>query len=108
MRKSLFAAMLVGALALGALVGWVDSRPGWDDTAITVGALLLLSAAFGAAGPRRAWLWALALGAWVPLLEIPTGQGPAPLVALAVALAGAYLGAGARRLIGGDARALRR
>jgi hypothetical protein len=34
----------VGLLA-GALVGYVDSRPTWDDTGITAGAVFLVSAA---------------------------------------------------------------
>ena len=88
--------LFVVALALGGLVTWVDSRPGWDDTGVTVATLLLLSGVLGFAGPRRPWLWAVALGAWIPLLGITRTQNYATLVALVVTFVGAYGGMAVR------------
>ena len=90
---------LAGALACGALLAWMDSSPGWDDTGITVGLVLLGSAAFGALRPSWAWAAALAIGGWIPIVEIP-GTGN-----LGVARrgggrrGGAFGGALARRLL---------
>ena len=52
----------------------VDSRPGWDDTGITAGLILLACAGLGMAMPERAWLWALLGGQADP----PGGDHPAP------------------------------
>src|SRR5579871_6862609 len=44
--------LLLGAIALGLAIAWVDSRPRWDDTGITVGVLFITSAILGAVSPR--------------------------------------------------------
>jgi len=89
--------LVVLALALGGLLAYVDSRPNWDDTGVLVGILLIASMAFGFMGPRRPWLWALALGLWIPLVGWIRTHSAAPLVALVVAFVGAYLGMAAHR-----------
>ena len=66
MQKVLF----VIALALGLLIAYVDSQPTWDDTGITVLALVVTSGLLGLLSPKRPWLWALAVGVWIPLLAI--------------------------------------
>lgn len=88
--------LLAVAAAVGLGIGIVDSSPHWDDTGITVAALLAASGSLGLVRPRGAWMWALAVGIWIPLLE--SIHNPASLVALAVAFVGAYAGAFARRL----------
>jgi hypothetical protein len=93
--------LLLGALAVGLAVSLVDASPGWDDTGVSAAAMLLVAAAFGAARPARAWLWALAVGLWVPALNIAVRGNPAALLALIPALLGAFAGAGARRLLTG-------
>ena len=85
------------SVAIGVLVGWVDSRPSWDDAGITAAALLLAAALLGAAGPERPWLWALGLGIWVPLFGIAGAGNFGSLLALPFAFAGAYAGSAARR-----------
>jgi hypothetical protein len=86
---------LVGAaIVVGVGIAWLDSRPGWDDTGITVG--MLSVAALGAtllAGGRRPWLWAVLVGGWTPLLEIPSTGQFASLAALVFAALGALTGA---------------
>ena len=70
--------LLAAALAIGAAIAYVDSRPTWDDTGVTAGTLLLSAAALSYFARRRAWLIALAVGIWIPslaLLRRPTWQG---------------------------------
>jgi hypothetical protein len=93
--------LLAGALVLGLALALVDSRPGWDDTGVSAGALLVAAALFGAARPSRAWLWAPALGLWIPVLGIVVRGNLAALIALVPAFLGAFAGAGARRLLTG-------
>lgn len=99
MRRSVLVGMLLGAVCVGLLIAWVDSRPTWDDTGITVGVLLLACAGFGAVRPGYAWLWALAIGAWIPLAGILFAGNYGTLLALAIAFIGAYAGALARRIL---------
>src|SRR5262245_13695936 len=91
--------MLLTALILGMLIAWVDRRPTWDDTGITAGVLLIVSAGFGAVYPRFAWLWAITLGVWIPLFGIVIAHNVGSLLALAIAFIGAYVGSGARSLL---------
>lgn len=96
-----FFVFLLIALAIGLSLAWVDSRPGWDDTAVMVGAILLITAVFGVLQPRRVWIWALAIGGWIPLVGIVLHQNYGSLLALGIALLGAYSGALIRRVLGG-------
>jgi hypothetical protein len=89
--------LLAIALTLGGLVTYVDSRPTWDDTGITVGVLLIISSVLGFVEPKRPWLWALALGLWIPLLSIVRTQNYSAMLALIVTFVGAYGGMAVRR-----------
>ena len=62
--------LLALALGLGGLITYVDTRPNWDDTGVTAMAIFLSCGLLGAVGPRRPWLWALAVGIWIPVLGI--------------------------------------
>ena len=94
-----FWALFIIAVGLGVLIGWIDSRPTWDDAGITVGMVLVATAILGFAMPSRAWVWALAVGVWVPIWSILLNDSYAPAVALIVAFVGAYLGALLRKLL---------
>ena len=106
------------SLAGGIFIGYADSRS--DDEFITVGALFAFSFLLGILGSRRAWLWALLIGIWVPLLNstlprfglAPTRPGESfgfvsalavTAFVMAVCFAGSYAGAllvrGARRAV---------
>jgi hypothetical protein len=98
--KVKYGILISAALAAGATIGWIDSRPRWDDTGITVGLVFLASALFGAVEPEHPWLWALATGLGVPLWNILTQGNYASGVALLIAFAGAYGGTYAKRLLG--------
>jgi hypothetical protein len=86
------ALLLVAALAVGAAIGWIDSRPTWDDTGVTVAALVTAAALFAALSGRRPWLWAIAVGVWAPLFEMGGPAGVASFAALAFAAVGAGIG----------------
>ncbi len=88
--------LLTAALGMGGLIAFFDSRPTWDDTGVTAAALFVSSAVFGFVGPRRPWLWALAVGGWIPAIGILRARDPATALALLVAFAGAYGGRVAR------------
>src|SRR5262245_56490543 len=85
--------ILVG-LALAA----VDPSPGFDDTGVLVTAILAAAILFGAIRPARAWLVGLTIGGWIPLANIIRHGDYGTLVALAIALTGAYVGAALRLL----------
>jgi hypothetical protein len=89
--------LLPAALGLGLLIAYVDSRPNWDDTGITALALFAGCALWGFLGPNRPWLWALAIGLWVPAFGIASAGNYGSLLALLVAFAGAYAGMAVRK-----------
>jgi hypothetical protein len=95
--RPLTAVLAVAAIVVGLVIAWVDSRPNWDDTGLTAAAVFLASAFFAALVPRRPWLWALAVGAWVPLFGIIGSRNTGSLLALAIALVGAFAGALVRK-----------
>lgn len=88
--------LLSVALALGGLVTYVETRPTWDDTGVRAAALLVISGVLGFLGPNRPWLWALALGVWIPLFGVVRPQNCWAMLALVVAFVGAYGGTAIR------------
>jgi len=93
--------LLAAALAIGAMIAYVDSRPTWDDTGITAGALLLSSAALSYFVRRRAWLIAMAVGIWIPALALirrPEWHALFMFLVTLVPLTGALIGQSLRRL----------
>ncbi len=88
MQKILF----VVTLAAGLAIAFVDSRPTWDDTAITVGALLICGGIVGLLVKQRPWLYALALGLWLPLWEGITSHNFTILITLVFPFVGVYAG----------------
>jgi hypothetical protein len=87
------------ALCAGWMIAWVDSRPHWNDSGISAMAVLCTSAIFGFAEPPAAWIWALAVGAWIPLLGILHRGDLSMLLVLLFPFVGAYGGALLRRLL---------
>ena len=98
---TMFLVLLAVAVAAGILIASIDSRPNWDDTGITAGIIFAVAAMFGTAVRRRAWIWGLAVGVWIPLLGIALRGDATTLLALAAGMAGAYAGAGVRLLLDG-------
>lgn len=59
----------LAALSGGFAIGWLDAHI--DEVSVTLVALLSFSFLIGSLdkfGTRRAWLWALVIGIWVPVL----------------------------------------
>jgi hypothetical protein len=85
------------AVTMGAGVAWMDTRPTWDDTGVTVGTLVLAAGYVAGAGLR--W-WAAALLVATPILvaELPNA-GWSIAVSLAFTGVGSLLGATVRRMV---------
>lgn len=91
--------LLALAVLTGLFIAFVDSRPTWDDTGITAGAMVLSSGLLTLLGYRRPWLIALAIGLWTPLYETYLSHNfrlPGvilfPLFVLLIPTIGAYAG----------------
>jgi hypothetical protein len=89
--------LAVLALAAGILIALVDSRPGWDSTGITAGALLLGAATASFEARDRPWLWALLIGLPTPIIEVIGSGNAGSILALGFAAAGAVIGWTLRR-----------
>jgi hypothetical protein len=98
-RTTSIIALCAAALATGAVITWIDTRPTWDDAGVSAGMLLISGGLFGAVEPRRPWLWGLLIGAGIPLLGILRSGNGAALLALGFAVVGAYAGALVRKSI---------
>ena len=86
------------AFAAGCAIAWMDTRPNWDDTGITVGALILVSGIVSLAGLRW-WITAILVAGPLLLAEMwSPGWGfmLAPVFSILGALGGAFV----RRLTG--------
>ncbi|HET9066136.1 MAG TPA: hypothetical protein VFN22_10000 [Gemmatimonadales bacterium] len=94
------AATISIAAVIGSLIGYVDTRPAWDDTGVTVGAIVLVAAALAAFRPNMRWLSGTAVG--IPVLGMNLvlvggwGAAMAPLAALLAAGMGGAVGASLR------------
>ena len=90
----------VVALLAGVAIGFVDSRPTWDDTGVTAVSLLLAAGVLAAIRPRVWWLAGLLVG--LPVLGFNyLAQGRFDsAIAIVFALAGAGAGAWLGRRMG--------
>ena len=87
------------AMGLGLLITYVDTRPNWDDTGLSALAIFLSCGLLGVMGPARPWIWALAVGSWIPVFGIILKHNFGSLLALLIAFAGAYTGMVFRKII---------
>jgi hypothetical protein len=92
--------LLLAAIVIGLLIAFVDSRPSWDDTGVTAAAVFLACGLFSALRPQQPWIWALAVGVWIPLVGVAVTHNLGSLLAIAVAFVGAYGGAWLRHVGG--------
>jgi len=85
--------LLLGIAVLAGLFSvYVDTRPTWDDTGVLVAGLLLVSGLLTLLGHRRPWLIALAVGIWIPMVEIFKTHDFLLLIILLIPFIGAYGG----------------
>jgi hypothetical protein len=101
MSRTKFWICLSCALIFGLLIAWMDSSPNWDDAGITAGTLVFITGILGLIAPERPWLWALAVGIWIPLYGIMARADFSMLVVLIFPFAGAYAGALMRKVSNG-------
>ena len=97
MRNKYTFVVLACAAIVGTAIGYLDSRPTWDDTGITVGAIFLAAAILAALRPRSAWLAGFLVGFPVLAFNVISSGRFDSAVALVIGLLGAGLG----RLVGG-------
>jgi hypothetical protein len=95
----LFLIILAAVVAAGILIGWMDTRPTWDDTGITVTAILAATFIPGILYPSRAWLWALLVGCAVALFNLIPDGHTGGLVAIPISVCSAYAGVFIRKII---------
>jgi hypothetical protein len=86
------------AVLSGVAIAFIDTRPHWDDTGISVMMILIASFICGILSPRRPWLMALSVGIWIPLFNILNSRNIGSLLALLPAFVGAYAGYFAKRM----------
>jgi hypothetical protein len=91
--------LLILAIGFGLLTAYIDSRPNWDDTGMVALAMVGGCALLSLAEPRYPWLWALAVGVWIPAFGIVQSHNYGSLLALAFAVAGAYSGTAFRKIL---------
>ena len=91
-KSTKFWIVFVICLIAGLLLGWIDSRPNWDDTGITAGMIFITTLLSGLVIPKRAWLWAVLVSIWIPLAGILLTKNYSSALALLFGFAGAYCG----------------
>lgn len=87
------------AVAAGLLIASIDSLPHWDDTGMTVFALLLTGGILGLLVNQRPWLFGLAVGLPLPLHAILVSGDFKMLIVALFPLAGVYAGWAIRRAL---------
>jgi hypothetical protein len=83
---------LVGFL-LASGIAYVDSRPTWDDTGVTAGALFVVAALLGAVQPRGFWFTGLVVGIPVLVANVVLHSNYGAAIAVIIGVAGAGVGA---------------
>ena len=91
---------LASALSLcgGLGIAWLDTRPRWDDAGVTASAITM-AAAVGSFVRIPPWLAAVLVAG--PIVAVELSRSVGVLIAVPLALAGAYGGAFVRRRIRG-------
>jgi hypothetical protein len=106
-RNGKILSAIAGAFAVlaGGVIAWVDTRPGWDDTGVTAGALLMVAGIAALSGLR--WWVATALVVCPLLLAEFRSGGWGLVLAPVSSVLGAVAGGLVRRIaVGGRVGAL--
>lgn len=96
-RDPMFIISLILSVLTGLFLLWMDSGPGWDDTGITTGLIVITSALFGFLQPERPWIWALTVSIWIPLYAVFVAGDYMIFLVTLFGFAGAYLGAAVKK-----------
>jgi hypothetical protein len=93
-----FRLQFVISLCIGAAIMWIATLPTWENSGIASILILGCSAALAFLNPARAYVFALAVSAWVALMGL-IHRNPPALFAIVIGISGAFVGAYARRLL---------
>lgn len=83
---------VIVAVSAGVALAIIDSRPAFDDAGVTAVGLALAAGLAAFVSGRRPWLWSVAAGIRVPLVELRDLANGGPLLALAACATGAAAG----------------
>jgi len=95
--KILFIVYLSLAVIAGLAIAWIDSRPNWDDTGITVLMVLVAASITGFLASQKPWLIAMLVSIWIPVFGIVSSHNYGGFIAIIPAFIGSYLGYFIRR-----------
>jgi hypothetical protein len=93
--------LILIAIIIGHIFAYIDSRPNWDDAGVLAISIATVCAILAYLYPRRPWIWALAVGIWIPIHTLIHNGNAGSILAIIFALIGAYLGAGLRKVFHG-------
>jgi hypothetical protein len=91
--------LLAGAIVAGLFIAWVDTGPRWDDTAVTLGAVFLVSTFLGAMADSRPWFFGLVFGVTMAMIELGSGSAAGSGATLLLALVSSLLGGFVRKAL---------
>jgi hypothetical protein len=91
-RNLKFWLVFICTLTAGLIIAWIDSTPGWDDTGVIAGLILVISFLAGFIYPKQLWIWALLAGIWIPFRSIANTGEFMYLLILLISFAGSYSG----------------
>jgi hypothetical protein len=81
------------AFGIGLFITYIDTLPSWDDTGITASMVFGAALVLSFISPKKFWLWALLLSAWIPLYSLFVTHNYSSILALLIGFIGAYAGA---------------
>jgi hypothetical protein len=97
--KRTFIAPAIG-FAVGLGIGYMDSRPTWDDTGVTAGAVFLAAVVLAVARPSVFWLTGLAVGLPVLAMNALLNANYGSVIAVGIGLVGSLVGYVVGKLLG--------
>lgn len=94
-----FLILIILSLLAGLIIGWIDTRPRWNDTGITVALIFISSFILGIFSNRNAWVIALIIGLCITTLNFLVSNRIDSAVSILIALAGAYGGVLLKKIV---------
>ena len=91
--------LIILSLAAGLTIGWIDTRPHWDDTGVTVGLIFISSFILGTLTKRNAWVLALIIGLCITSFNYILHNNLQSSMSIVIAFAGMYSGVAIIKLI---------
>lgn len=87
-------------LVVGLLLGYVDSRPTWDDTGVTAVAVFCGAALIVSVRPALFWLTGLAVGLPILVMNVVLNANYGSTMAVVIGLIGSVAGYQLHKLLG--------